>query len=195
MSEVLKFRKHIETILEAIDEGEYKKQTIRRSHIDENTGVEHIHNVSYTNYEGELYTDYSYHCFKNKRESEIRLDIESYHHEDKTNPQKSLLFFGDRNEVVFKFHPKTLDDIQVRLRSKDDEVELVQLKNFLTEEQYFMYTTLYDLPEFTEIFNLMVMAHELRGHLLHKKYTLSGMFVKEVQDIGSEYFLSEVRFG
>ena len=191
MCNVKEYKKHLRNILDALELGKYERGYYRTEVGDEETDIVHKHYVSYISQGTEIYPDYTYNTFGTTKEQETRLDIDTFCGDYKV--ESSFIIITERNSMVFKFNPLSMDKIEIVLREDGEMVERVPLKDFLTEEQYFMYNTLYNMPPFEDIHDLLVMAHELRPELMRKKFKLSGMLSEEFVDMESESFLFEVQ--
>lgn len=191
MCKVKEFKKHLRNVLDAIERGKYERGYYRTEVQVPDSNIVHKHYLSYLHKGQEIYPDYSYTPVGTKHSQETRLDIDTF--TDDYKVESSFLLITESRSLVFKFNPQSMDKIEVAIRAGGEVAERIFLKDFLTEEQYFMYNTLYDMPPFEEIHALMVMAHELRPELMRKKYKFSGMLSEEFIDMESEAFLFEVQ--
>lgn len=190
MCKVLEYKKHIRNILDAIELGKFKRSMYRVNTEKLESNIIHKHYVSYHNHDNDVYPDYSYATSGTTKSQETRFDVDTFLEDVKD--ENSVVLITEHKELLFKFNPKTMDDIKVTIRAGGEVAERLTLKDFLTEEQYFMYNTLYDMPPFEELHSLLVMAHELRPELMRKKLKISGMLSEEFVDMESESFLFEV---
>lgn len=191
MCNIKEYKKHLRNILDAIELGKYERGYYRTEVGDAETDIVHKHYVSYISQGQEIYPDYTYNTFGTNKKQETRLDIDTFVGDYKI--ENSFIIITERNSMVFKFNPLSMDKIEIAIRADGEVAERIPLKDFLTEEQYFMYNTLYAMPPFEDIHALLVMAHELRPELMRKKFKLSGMLSEEFVDMESESFLFEVQ--
>lgn len=190
MSKVLEYKRHVRNILDAIELGKYKRGYYSVNSRELDSDIIHKHYVSYVNRGQEIYPDYSYNAVNIAEKQDTRFDVDTF--VDDHVVERSVLILSENQEILYKFNPKSMDDIRVSIRSNGAFAEKIALKELLTEEQYFMYTTLYDIPAFEDVHALIVLAHELRAELMRKKYKISGLLRAELIDMQSESFLLEV---
>lgn len=191
MLEVEKYKQHVRHILDAIEEGNHKKQLYKSEY--EDGEVRHLHKLNYIyNEESGAAPDYSYSTYNSDFDKTIRLDIQSFDSLSFRSPEHSMLRIGLTGSIVFRFNPKTMDEIHVKLHSPE-EMLLTTVKELLTEENYFMYSTLYNMPAYEEIQMLLVYMNRLRPELMRKRLQICGGFNKHVPDIGAYAFYQEVK--
>lgn len=190
MNKVLEFKKHTRNIIDAITAGEYKRRVLSSEFTDNETKRIHKHFVAYFHMNHCICYDYSYRQKNSIGETIQCLKIESIRDDDRE--EDSFILFTEKKELAFKFVPATMDNIEIRIHRNGTVVDKTPLRCFLTEEQYFMYSTLHDIPEFDTIKELAVMGQEYRGEMMRMRVKMQGIIPDVLEDMKSKEFLMEV---
>lgn len=193
MNKVLELKRHIRNILDALSAGEYRKGTIRCEYKVPDTEIIHKHLITYFHRGQDICYDYNYMSYGLDESSTVHLDIDTT--VDDAREEDSFIIITEKKQLAYKFVPSTMDHIKVLIRFDGGVTERIPLKDILTEEQFFMYSTLYDLPEFDDVKELAVMGQQLRGEMMRKRIKIQGMFAQEIVDMESEAFLYEAKYG
>ena len=193
MNKVLELKRHIRNILDAISAGEYRKSKIRCEYKVPDTEIIHKHLITYFHRGQDICSDYNYMSYGLDESRTVHLDIDST--VDDILAEDSFIMVTEKKQLAFKFIPATMDHMMVIIQYGGGVKERILLKDILTEEQFFMYSTLYELPEFEEVKELAVMGQQLRGEMMRKRIKIQGMFAQEVVDMESEAFLYEAKYG
>lgn len=190
MNKVLELKRHISNIFNAIEVGEYKKGYFCCEYKVPETNIVHKHNITYFNRGQDICYNYNYTPCGLDKKHNTHLGINTT--VDDSIEENSVIIITEEKELAFKFVPATMDRITVAIRHNGEVAERISLKDFLTEEQFFMYSTLYDIPDYEYVRVVAVMGQEFRGLMMRKRVKMQGMIAQEVVDIESEEFLYEV---
>lgn len=103
----------------------------------------------------------------------------------------SIIQLIDDGTYYFNFVPNSMDSVVVQFG--DDYENQVRLQDFLTEEAYFMYNTLYKMPEFDELYGFMSLMHKFRAEFMKYNYIIRGRIPPKLIDMECYDFLEYVR--
>ena len=190
MNKVLELKRHIRNIFDAIQAGEYKNGYYRCEFKVPDTEIEHKHHITYFHRGQEICYYYNYLSCGLDESQTTHLGISTTIDDDRE--EDSFITFTEKKQIAYKFVPATMDHIEVTIRHDGSDVERIPLKDFLTEEQFFMYSTIYDIPDYEDVRALAVMGQEYRGIMMRKHVKMQGMISQDVVDMESEAFLYEV---
>ena len=190
MQNIQDLKGHLTNIFDAIELGKFKKNSYNLS-VDDKTS-EHWHQLNYISVKDGLYVQYGYYVRPHDRSTRGNyITVESTN--EISEESRSYMYVRDEGGIDLKVNPKTMDDMYVAFESDKEKIKL-PYQEMITEESYFMFSTLYNIPQYELFHELLCMLFECRAHIHKYKYILGIRVLPNVAELYTEDLIYEVKY-